>query len=178
MAKNLIIYYSRKGENYVNGSIKKLSKGNTEIVAEFIQKAVGGDLFEVDTVKPYSEDYHICTEEAKKELNANARPKLKKYLDNIDGYDNIFVCGPCWWGTFPCAVFTQLERLDFTGKKVMAVMTHEGSGLSGIVRTLRDKLKNAEVLDGFEIEGTTVQNDQDEAREAVLSWLDKLDIGK
>lgn len=27
------------------------------------------------------------------------------------------------------AVFTQLERLDFTGKKVMAVMTHEGSGL-------------------------------------------------
>ena len=36
MAKNLIIYYSRKGENYVNGSIKKLSKGNTEIVAEFI----------------------------------------------------------------------------------------------------------------------------------------------
>ncbi|MDE6710628.1 MAG: flavodoxin, partial [Oscillospiraceae bacterium] len=69
MAKNLIIYYSRKGENYVNGSIKKLSKGNTEIVAEFIQKAVGGDLFEVDTVKPYSEDYTACTEEAKKELN-------------------------------------------------------------------------------------------------------------
>lgn len=60
MAKNLIIYYSRKGENYVNGSIKKLSKGNTEIVAEFIQKAVGGDLFEVDTVKPYSEDYTAC----------------------------------------------------------------------------------------------------------------------
>ena len=46
MAKNLIIYYSRKGENYWNGSIKKLSKGNTEIVAEFIQKSVGGDLFE------------------------------------------------------------------------------------------------------------------------------------
>lgn len=30
MAKNLIIYYSRKGENYVNGSIKNLAKGNTE----------------------------------------------------------------------------------------------------------------------------------------------------
>ncbi len=54
MAKNLIIYYSRKGENYWNGSIKSIAKGNTERVAEFIQKAVGGDLFEVDTVKPYS----------------------------------------------------------------------------------------------------------------------------
>ena len=61
MAKNLIIYYSRKGQNYVNGSIRNLSKGNTEICAEFIQKAVGGDLFEVDTVKAYSDDYTTCT---------------------------------------------------------------------------------------------------------------------
>ena len=45
MAKNLIIYYSRKGENYVNGRIENLKKGNTEICAEYIQKAVGGDLF-------------------------------------------------------------------------------------------------------------------------------------
>ena len=42
MAKNLIIYYSRKGQNYWNGSIRNLTKGNTEIVAEYIQKAVGG----------------------------------------------------------------------------------------------------------------------------------------
>ena len=53
MAKNLIIYYSRKGENYVNGSIVDLKKGNTEICAEFIQKAVGGELFEVETVNEY-----------------------------------------------------------------------------------------------------------------------------
>ena len=36
MAKTLVIYYSRKGQNYVNGSIVDLPKGNTEIVAEFI----------------------------------------------------------------------------------------------------------------------------------------------
>lgn len=41
---NLIIYYSRKGENYWNGTIKNVAKGNTQIAAEFIQKAVGGDL--------------------------------------------------------------------------------------------------------------------------------------
>ncbi len=64
MAKNLIIYYSRKGENYWNGGIRNIAKGNTEIVAEFIQKAVGGDLFEVDTVKPYTSDNMACMEEA------------------------------------------------------------------------------------------------------------------
>lgn len=63
MAKNLIIYYSRKGENYVNGKIMDLKKGNTEICAEFIQKAVGGDLFEIETVNEYSKDYHTCTAE-------------------------------------------------------------------------------------------------------------------
>ena len=78
MAKNLIIYYSRTGENYWNGSIRSLAKGNTEIVAEFIQKAVGGDLFKVDTVKTYAQDYYACTDEAKKELHENARPELEK----------------------------------------------------------------------------------------------------
>ena len=62
---NLIVYYSRKGQNYWNGSIVDLAKGNTERVAEFVQKAVGGDLFEIDTVCEYSKDYMTCTEEAK-----------------------------------------------------------------------------------------------------------------
>jgi flavodoxin len=44
VTNNLILYYSRKGENYVNGNIQNLSKGNTEIVAEFIRDAVGGVL--------------------------------------------------------------------------------------------------------------------------------------
>ena len=64
MAKNLILYYSRKGENYWNGNVRNITKGNTEVVAEFIQKAVGGDLFEVDTVKPYAADYYVCIEES------------------------------------------------------------------------------------------------------------------
>ena len=34
--KNLVIYYSRKGENYVNGKIKNIDKGNTEYIAEFV----------------------------------------------------------------------------------------------------------------------------------------------
>lgn len=137
MARNLILYYSRKGQNYWNGTIRDIPKGNTEIVAEFIQKSAGGDLFEIETVKPYAEDYHVCTEEAKSELNAGARPKLNKYLDSIEEYDNIFICGPCWWGTFPMAVFSQLEQLEWGGKKVMAVMTHEGSGLGSCERDLK-----------------------------------------
>jgi flavodoxin len=153
MSNNLIIYYSRKGENYVNGEIQNLSRGNSEIVAEFIQDAVGGDLFEVDTVERYADDYYACTDEAKKELHENARPELREYLDSIDEYDNIFVCGPCWWGTFPMAIFSQLERLDFTGKKVMAVMTHEGSGLGSCERDLKKICTGASFGKGLAVHG-------------------------
>lgn len=62
-------------------------------MAEFIKKAVGADLFEVETVKEYSADYMICIDEAKKELRENARPELKKYLADISQYDNIVVAG-------------------------------------------------------------------------------------
>ena len=169
MAKNLIIYYSRVGENYFNDSVRSISKGNTEIVAEFIQKAVGGDLFQVDTVKPYAEDYYACTEEAQQELRAQARPELKAYLDSIDAYDNIFVCGPCWWGTFPMAMFTQLEKLDFAGKKVMAVMTHEGSGLGSCERDLKKLCTGASFGKGLAVHGA----DAAKSESTVAAWAKK-----
>ena len=171
MAKNLIIYYSRVGENYVNGGIKVLSKGNTEIVAEFIQKAVGGDLFQVETVKEYAADYYACIDEAKAELREDARPELKEYLDDISEYDNVFVCGPCWWGTYPMAVFTLLDRLDFTGKTVFPVMTHEGSGLAGAAQALKKSCKGAAAVGaGLAIHGA----DAAKSEKKVSSWARKV----
>ncbi len=166
MSRNLILYYSRKGNNYVNGRIMNLPKGNTEICAEYIQKAVGGDLFEVDTVKPYSEDYQTCTEEAQKELREHARPALKHMLSTIAEYDNVFVCGPCWWGTYPCAIFTQLEALDFTGKKVFPLMTHEGSGLAGSAAALKKYCKGANVGKGLAVRGA----DASRSEQVVAAW--------
>ena len=169
MTKNLIIYYSRTGENYWNGSIKNIAKGNTEIVAEFIQRAVGGDLFQVDTVRPYAADYYVCIEEAKKELRANARPAIKETIGSIAEYDNIFICGPCWWGTFPMAIFTQLEKLDWTGKKVMAVMTHEGSGLGSCERDLKKLCAGATFGKGLAIHGADASKSESE----VAAWAKK-----
>ena len=166
MKKNLILYYSRTGENYVNGKIVDLKKGNTEICAEFIRQAVGGDLFEVVTAKDYAKDYQTCIAQAKEELQQHTRPELKSYLDSIDQYENIFVCGPCWWGTYPMAIFSQLERLDFTGKKVMALMTHEGSGLGSGERDLRKICKGASFGSGIAIHGA----DAAESKEAVSAW--------
>ena len=171
MAKNLIAYYSRKGQNYVNGSIKNLAKGNTEIVAEFIQKAVGGDLFEIDTVKNYPIDYTECTEVAKDEIRQKARPELNKYLDSIDEYDTIFLGYPIWWSVPPMAVSTFLEHYDFTGKKIIPFATHEGSGLGGSVSYIKKIIPTADVKTGLAIHGAEAA--QSEAQ--VAKWAKSFD---
>lgn len=151
--KNLVIYYSRRGQNYVSGSVRNLSKGNAELITEYIADAIGAYTFEVDTVKPYDSDYMVCVEEAKAELRAKARPELKAYLDDISFYDNIFIVGPNWWGIYPMAMYTQLERLDFTGKTVHFVVTHEGSGLGGVPKTIPASCKGAKIGMSLAVQG-------------------------
>ena len=166
---NLIVYYSRKGENYWNGSIKNLSKGNTERVAEFIQKAVGGDLFEVETVKPYAKSYYECIEEAKAELRANARPEIKGYVEDISGYDTIFVGYPNWWGQMPMCMCTFLEHYDLSGKRIIPFCTNEGSGMGSSERQLKSVCKGAVVAAGLSIHGAEAA--QSEAK--VSAWAKK-----
>lgn len=149
----LTVYYSRKGENYFPEGIRSIAKGNTEYAAEHIQKAVGGDLFEIDTVKPYAQNYRACCGEAVVEAKADARPEIKGFAEDISGYDTIFVCYPCWCGTAPMCVFTFLEHYDLTGKKIVPLCTNEGSGMGHSVEDLRKVCKGAEVTEGLAVRG-------------------------
>ena len=83
MSRILIIYYSRKGENYWNGYIKHLTQGNTAVIAQMIADLTGGDLFEIDTAVPYPEGYYDCIQQAKTELQENARPALRAYPNSL-----------------------------------------------------------------------------------------------
>ena len=117
VAKNLIVYYSRRGENFWNGRIRNIAKGNTETVAGFIQKAVGGDLFEIETVKEYAADYYACTEEAKKELGEGARPELKRYFETLEGYENILSAGRAGGELIPWRYFLSSKSWTLPGKR-------------------------------------------------------------
>ncbi|MDE7281437.1 MAG: flavodoxin, partial [Ruminiclostridium sp.] len=95
----LIVYFSRTGENYVNGSIKKLSVGNTETAAKLIQSRTGADMFRLVPMTSYSDDYNRCISEAKEDQKRNARPELTEYPHSIDQYDTIYLGYPNYWGT-------------------------------------------------------------------------------
>ena len=153
---SIVIYFSRSGENYFGGELKNIEKGNTEVIAEYIQQIDNADLFKVETVIDYPADYMECIDVAKKEQQVAARPKIKETLDNIDAYDTIYIGFPNWWGTLPMAMFTQLEQLDFTGKIVKPFVTHEGSGFGSALRDINKLCNGAEIKSGLSIPGANV----------------------
>ena len=163
--KSLVIYFSRADENYAVGNI---AKGNTEVIAEYIKDITGADLFKVEPVKPYSKDYKTCCNEALEEKRQNARPELKEYLKDISKYEVIYIGSPIYWGTMPMSMFTQLEKLDFTGKKIKIFTTHEGSGLGTVELDIKNICKGAKVLKSLAIKGSLVH----QSKEIVEKWIE------
>jgi flavodoxin len=167
--KSLVIYFSRADENYLGGVMKYIEKGNTEIVAEYIKDITNADLFKVERKKPYSKDYMTCINEAKDEAKRGELPELVNYLDDISGYDVIYIGGPIYWGTLPQPMFTELKRLDFDGKIIMPFSTHEGSGLGSIVSDIKKYAKGATVKEGLAITGSRVNT----SKTSLESWIKK-----
>lgn len=170
--KVLVAFFSHTGENYAVGNI---DKGNTHIVAEMIADAAGGTLFEIVPEKDYPESYNACIDVAKKEKAAGARPKIRGDIA-VEDYDVIFIGYPNWWGDMPMAVYTFIERHDWTGRTVVPFCTHEGSGLSATERYIADACKGATVAKGLAMRGVTAQNEREQARKSVAVWLEKLNF--
>ena len=166
MANVLVVFYSRKGENHMPGGIQFLEKGNTAYAAEYIRDAVKGDLFEIDTVTPYAAAYRECCMQAVQEAKSGARPQIKGFVEDISGYDTIFVCFPNWCGTAPMCVFTFLEHYDLTGKKIVPLCTNEGSGLANSEKDLARSCPGATVVAGLSVKGHQAKDSYEE----IATW--------
>ena len=164
---DLVIYFSRSGENYFGGVLKNIEKGNTEVIAEYIQEFTSADLFKVEPAVEYPADYMECIDVAKKEQQKDARPELKEALEDISDYDTIYIGFPNWWGTLPMPMFTQLEKLDFTGKTVKPFVTHEGSGFGSSQKDLKKLCKGADIDNGLSIPGANVYD----VKDTVKAWI-------
>lgn len=163
----LIAFYSRADENYFGGSYQYIKIGNTEKVANMIAEIVGGDKFKIEQKIPYSKEYGTCIEEAKKDLQANNRPEVINLPNNIDCYDEIYLGYPNYWSTMPMAVYTFLEKYDWSDKIIYPFCTHEGSGLSKTERDIEEACKGAIVKKGIAIVGSEV----DGAKAEISKWI-------
>lgn len=164
--KSLIIYFSRADENYFGGEMRYVDKGNTEVIAEYIKDITGANMFKVEPLNPYPADYMECIEEAKVRTKEHNAP-IKENIPDISEYEVIYVGSPIYWGGIPEELFTALKGLDYSGKVIRPFTTHEGSGLSGVPRQLKEICVGAEVLDGLAIVGSQVNN----SKKKVEDWI-------
>ena len=72
-----ILVCSRAGENLIEGQLKKLGIGNTQILAEKLSEQLQCPLYTLDPVEPYPESYRAMVEHAKKEKAANDFPRYQ-----------------------------------------------------------------------------------------------------
>ena len=160
--KSLIIYFSRADENYAVGYV---DKGNTEYVAEYVRDLTNADMFKVEPLVPYAKDYQTCIKEAKERIG-NA--PIKEEIGDISSYEVIYIMSPIYWGTYAPEVETAIKNLDFTGKTIRVITTHEGSGLANVVSDVKKNCKGANVLDdAIAIKGT----DAKDSKPKIESWV-------
>lgn len=146
--------------------------GNTEYVAKLISEYTKSDIYRIEPNIPYTTNHKDLVSQAKEEQDNNARPELKNKISNFNDYDVIFIGYPIWWSDMPKILYTFLELYNFDGKIVIPFSTHGGSGLSGTVKTIKDKLSNAKVEENA---FTISRNNMENAPNEVNSWLEKID---
>lgn len=180
--KILIVYFSREGNTSgesTNSNVDAMTGaslpiGNTRIIADQIHEAMVGDVFEIQTVKPYPSDYDKVVDQAKKEQDSDYKPELKTKVENIGSYDVIFIGYPNWWVTLPMPVEKFLSEYDLSGKTIIPFCTHEGSGFGRSVDDIKELCPNSTIADGFEVMNKDAKN----AKNDVSKWLKNVGILK
>ena len=134
---NLILYYSRRGENYAGGAVVRLEKGNTEIVAEYIQRAVGGELFELETEKPLCRRLRHVHLAGEGRAGAGGPPGTEKQPAQ-HSRRQYFHLRPVLVGDVSLRGIQSDRAAGFRGKaRLSRHDAHEGSGLGRGVRDLQ-----------------------------------------
>jgi len=146
--------------------------GNTQFIAQIIQRETGGSMFAIETIQEYPARPDL-TDMAENERNQNARPELSARIENFQDYDVIFLGYPNWWADMPMPLYTFLEQYDFSGKTIIPFTTHAGSGFSDTIQTIAYLQPNATVIpDGLAVSRGSVPNSEDD----VLAWVRGLDV--
>ena len=157
--KALIIFYSWSG--------------NTRGIAARIHQKTGGDLVELEIVKPYSANYNTCLDEAKRDQEQNVRPELKTRIPDMGQYDVVYLGYPNWWNSIPMPIATLLESYDFSGKIIAPFCSHGGGRLGRSVTDIARLAPNATVTEGLSVHsggGSSLSRDIDD-------WLAKNGLG-
>ena len=145
--------------------------GNTQAVAQEIQRQTGADIFEITPQTPYTDDYDTLVDLAQQEQREDARPAISGSVD-LSGYDTVYLGYPNWWGDMPMILYTFLDTYDLSGKTVAPFVTSGGSGFSNTLDTIAQLKPNASVTQGLALGSSQA----DDCSNDVADWLSEIGL--
>ncbi|MDE5780619.1 MAG: hypothetical protein K2I03_03980 [Lachnospiraceae bacterium] len=177
--KILTVYFTRVGNTDFDSNVdavsgaslllneKKEFLGNSQVIGLMIQNAAGGDIVSINTKERYPSSYFDTVSVASKEMKRPEQSELVDMPENLDGYDTVFIVFPLWWNTIPKPVEAFLDSYDFSGKSIIPVVTHGGSGTGKSIEAIKDACDGAVSEEPLEI----YCGDIPYCRERVTEWL-------
>ena len=163
----LLAYFSRPGENYWNGGRRRLTVGNTQVVAQLIGRLLRCDVHRSEAADPYPDAYDPTVERNVQEQDADARPASANPLASVERYDTVLLGSPIWNVRAPMIMSTFVDGLDLSGKTIHPFTTHAMSGLGTTERDYAASCPGATIGEGLAVRGEETAN----ARSSVESWL-------
>ena len=149
--------------------------GNTQYLAQVIQKHSGADIFRIEPETPYPMNHAELEQIATKEKQTYARPAIAEKIRKFSDYKIFFVGYPNWYGDMPNILYTFFEEYSFSGKIIIPFVTSGSKGFSNTISKIEELQPNANVIEN----GLSVsRNDVHNSEKYVQNWLKDLGLMK
>lgn len=174
----LVIYFSvpetdspdnmNSEEEYSTVVINGEVLGNTQYVAMLISQYTHADIIRIEPETPYPLNHEELEEVATREKQENAYPAMATVIDNLDGYQTVFVGYPCWYADMPRIMYTLFENYDFSGKTIIPFVTSGASGFANTLDTIASLEPDATLVrEGYSV----IRTNMESAEAGVPEWL-------
>lgn len=147
---------------------------NTKTIAGYVAESADADIYRIEPSVPYTSadlNYGNADSRTSKEQNdATARPEITRELPVLDGYKNVYIGYPIWWGQAPKILYTFVENCNLSGKTVIPFCTSASSGIGTSATNLQAAdTSQSTWLTGRRFSGSSPKSD-------VESWISGLGL--
>ncbi|MDO4353173.1 MAG: flavodoxin [Clostridia bacterium] len=147
--------------------------GNAAALAQFAQKAVGGDISSIQVKNHYPGDYDQISDKTKQESLDKVLPELSVQIDDFEQYDTVILISSIWWGNLPRPVVSFLNKYDFSGKRIIPITTSVSSGLGTAVSEIKSACPDALVTEGLGTTGGTAKGYETAVSDFLAEQMEK-----
>lgn len=135
--KTIVVFFSKSGR--------------TKQAAEWIAAETQADLYQIQTLKTYPQNYFRTLGIAKAEFQNKEYPYLRDSVPDFSEYEKVIIGFPIWFGTCPRAVLSFLKGSDLQRKDIYPFCTSGMTKCTDAERDIKNESKGATIHHGMRV---------------------------